>query len=361
MRRRAVAGMFVFAALASAVAADAPRPAVVDVPCAEALAAPPRVAADADGRLLVALPLAGGVDVVAARPDAADFGDAVHAVRRSDLILGGRRGPRIAVAGKTVVLAAITRRERDRTGGDLLAWRSADGGASWSDAVRVNDVATSAEEGLFDLAALADGRFAVVWLDDRAKGKRVRADFSADGAAWGEDVLAYESPAGTVCECCAPAIAAADGGAVIAFRNLVDGDRDVWTMRLAAGAVKFGAATKSGEGSWKLAGCPMAGPAVAVKDADVVAAWRREKDVFLAAGGAKERDLGEGTEPQVVVADGGVHVLWIAKEALVHLAPGADGSVEIAKTAAFPCAAGRGGAVVWLDTATRRARLTIVR
>jgi len=183
-----------------------------------------------------------------------------------------------------------------------------------------------------------------VWLDDRAKGKRLRADFSADGAAWGDDVLAYESPDGTICECCAPAIAAADGGAVVAFRNWIDGDRDIWTLRLAAGKTKFGPATKSGTGSWKLAGCPMAGPAVAVRGADVVSAWRRERDVFLAVGMAKERDLGEGTEPQVVVKDDGVHVVWIAGDSLVHLAPGARSSEEIAKSASFPCAADRGGA-----------------
>jgi hypothetical protein len=356
--RSLLAALSVLLLAAPGLATDAPQ--VVDVPSAEPLSAPPRVTVTDDGRVLVVLPTAGAIDVVSAPADTLKFGDAVRAVTRDDLILGGRRGPRIAAAGKTVVLAAITRRTKTG-GGDLFAWRSADGGATWSDAVRVNDVATFAEEGLFDLAALADGRFAVIWLDNRDKGMRVRADFSADGAAWGADVLAYESPAGTVCECCAPAIAAAEGGAVVAFRNLVDGDRDVWTMRLAAGETKFGHATKSGKGSWTLAGCPMAGPAVTVSGGEVVSAWRRDKDVFLAEGTAKEKDLGRGTEPQLVVAKDGVHAIWVAGDALVHLLPKAKSPVEIAKTAAFPCASDRGGAVAWLDTATRKARVVVLR
>ena len=360
MIRAPIALLVLLALTASSAATDASPPAVVDVPSAEALVAPPRVAAGADGRLLVALPVAGGVDVVVAQADATKFGDPVHAVRRGDLLVGGRRGPRIAAAGNVVVVAAITRRQK-KTGGDLFAWRSPDGGATWGDAVRVSDVPGCAEEGLFDLAALPDGRFAVVWLDDRVKGKRLRADFAGDGAAWGDDVLAYESPGGSICECCAPAIAPAGSGGIVAFRNSIDGDRDVWTLGLAAGATKFGTATKSGAGSWKLAGCPMAGPAVGATGAGTVCAWRRDKDVFLALGGAKERDLGEGTEPQVVVKDGGVHVVWTAKDALVHLAPAASSPDEIAKSASFPCAADRGGAVVWLDTATHRARLAILR
>jgi len=358
-----LAALALLLALAAPLCAkDAAPPVVADVPSAAPLVAPPRVAAGADGRLLVALPLADGVDVVTAAAGAASVGDPVHAIRRADLICGGRRGPRIAVAGHVVVLAAITRREKKASGGDLLAWRSQDGGATWGDAVRVNDVPGCAEEGLFDLAALGDGRFAVVWLDDRTgKGKRLRADFSEGGAAWGEDVLAYESPGGSVCECCAPAIAAAGGGAVVAFRNSVDGDRDIWTMRLDAGKTKFGAAAKSGTGSWKLAGCPMAGPAVAMRAGDVVSAWRRDRGVFLAVGAEKERDLGEGTEPQVVVTDDGVHTVWITNDSsLVHLAPGAAAPTEIARNAEFPCAAA-GGAVVWLDTATRRARLWVLR
>jgi hypothetical protein len=269
------------------------------------------------------------------------------------------------VAGEPViVVCAITQHTKDpETGGDLLAWRSRDRGRTWSGPARVSDVPGCAAEGLFDLTALSDGRFVAVWLDIREKGTRLRMDVSADGASWGEDTIAYESPGGSICECCHPAItASADGGAVIAFRNSLGGDRDVWTMRLARNATAPCPATKSGEQSWKLAACPMAGPAVDAQGKDVVSAWRRERNVFVAIGDARERDLGVGTEPQLWVAEDGVHVLWIAEEGLVHLAPGAGKSEIVARNACFPATLPSAhGLVAWLDKDTRRAHVAALR
>src|SRR6185503_17349061 len=143
------------------------------------------------------------------------------------------------------------------------------------------------------------------------------------GAKWGDDVLAYVSPDRTVCECCHPAIAATDdGGAVLAFRNAVDGERDVWTARLAKGAVAFGRAKKCGEGKWKLEVCPMAGPEVAARGADFACIFRREKRVVLVYDG-KEHDFGEGTDPVLYVAKDGVHPLWLLGDTLVQRRPGA--------------------------------------
>jgi hypothetical protein len=353
------------AAAAGAAADDAAKP--IEVPTAGAdLAAPPRVAPLPDGRALVALAFADRIDVVALRTGDLAFEPAAVVARRADLLLGGRRGPRVAATKSAVVVAAITRRTKEG-GGDLFAWRSTDAGATWGEAVRVSDVPGCAAEGLFDLAALADGRFVVVWLDCRAKAMRLRADYSADGAAWGGDVLAYESPDGTICECCHPAVAATpDGGAVAAFRNVMGRDRDVWTLRLARGATKFASAAKCGKGAWRIAACPMAGPSVVVLGDDVVSAWRRESHVFLAVGARAERDLGEGTEPHLLARADGVHAFWTTKNALLHLPPGAERPMELAQGATFPSAASGTDAsgpafVAWLDGKTRRARLLVLR
>jgi len=363
MSRGIAAALLVLGAASFAARGDETAP--IEIASAADLAAPPVAATLSDGRTLVALATADGVDVATLRAGARTFDAPARVARRGDLTLGGRRGPRLAATEKVVVAAAVTRWKKEGGGGDLLAWRSTDGGATWSDAVRVNDVPGSAAEALFDLAALGDGRFVVVWLDCRVKGQRLRADFSADGATWGEDVLAYESPEGSICQCCHPAVAPTkDGGAVAAFRNWIGPDRDVWTLRLARGATKFAAATKSGKGAWKIAACPMAGPSLAAKGDDFVCAWRRETHVYLATG-ATERDLGEGTEPRVLALADGVHVFWTTRDALVHLAPGAARAEEIAKGGTFPfaCAAadGAAGVVTWLDAGTKRARVAVIR
>src|SRR3982751_1158276 len=74
--------------------------------------------------------------------------------------LGRHRGPRVAVSGSTVVVTAMygdkSRSEQRANGlpsdGDLVAWRSTDGGRSWAKPVVINDVAGSAREGLHAFA-----------------------------------------------------------------------------------------------------------------------------------------------------------------------------------------------------------------
>jgi hypothetical protein len=370
MRRAAIVLLSAVLAFPGAASGkDAAAAAVSEVPARTALAAPPRVAVGPDERVYVALPHADGIDVVVGKADAqglVTFGQPVRAVVRDDLMAGGRRGARIAVRRDAIVVAAITRRT-NAGGGDLLAWRSPDGGTSWSEPVRVGDAAGCAAEGLFDLTALADGRFVAVWLDVRQKGTRLLADFSDDGAKWAEDAVAYTSPDGSICECCHPAVAPCpDGGTAVAWRNSIGGARDIWVARAPKGSPEFGKGAKCGTGAWRMPACPMAGPALVIKGTEAVTAWRRERDVFLAAGDAKEREVGAGTEPQLALGAAGLHTLWVAREGLVDLAPGAASQSLIAAGAEFPCAtgavSGRGPAfVTWFDTASRRARIAALR
>lgn len=369
---RVIAPLLLSAVLAfpgAASAKDAVSIPVSDVPSRAVLVAPPRVAVGPDDRVWVALPHADGIDLVVGTADAkglVTFGQPVRAVLRDDLIAGGRRGARIAVRRDAIVLAAITKHTK-AGGGDLLSWRSPDDGKTWSEAVRVGDVEGCSAEGLFDLTALADGRFAAVWLDVRQKGTRLLADFSEDGARWAQDAVAYTSPDGSICECCHPAIAPCpDGGTAVAWRNSVDGTRDIWVARAPKGSAEFGKGSKCGTGAWRMAACPMAGPALVMKGTEAVTAWRRERDVFLAAGDAKERELGGGTEPQVALGAAGLHTLWVAREGLVDLAPGAPSPSLVAAGAEFPCAvgavSGRGPAfVAWFDTASKRAKIAALR
>lgn len=105
------------------------------------------------------------------------------------LALGRHRGPRVAIAGSAIIVSAIPAQ------GDLFAWRSTDGGRSWSKPAVVNNQPRATEEGLHAMAADAQGHVAAAWLDDRsAKGKRLYGAFSDDaGATWSKNVLLYES------------------------------------------------------------------------------------------------------------------------------------------------------------------------
>src|SRR2546426_962754 len=108
-------------------------------------------------------------------------------------MLGRHRGPRVAISGNTLVVSAIS-----SEAGDLMAWRSTDGGKSWLAPATINDTPKAAREGLHTMAADADGHMAAAWLDDRGgKGKRLYGAFSDDsGRTWSRNVVLYESPEG---------------------------------------------------------------------------------------------------------------------------------------------------------------------
>src|SRR4051812_15082019 len=49
------------------------------------------------------------------------------------MLLGRHRGPRVVVIGSTIVVSAVASEP-----GDLMAWRSTDGGRTWGSPVAVN-------------------------------------------------------------------------------------------------------------------------------------------------------------------------------------------------------------------------------
>ena len=91
--------------------------------------------------------------------------------------LNRHRGPRIAFAGSAMVITAVVRQDPAEgshahglpADGDLIAWRSPDGGKTWSKGVVVNDVPGAPTEGLHGLAANAKGLVFAAWLDKRTR------------------------------------------------------------------------------------------------------------------------------------------------------------------------------------------------
>ncbi|MBM3985987.1 MAG: exo-alpha-sialidase, partial [Planctomycetes bacterium] len=209
-------------------------PADCDLP-----AAAPHVAVGDDGTALVVFAADEEVWCAVAREGGASFGAPVRVGAAGRLESGLARGPRAAVLPDAMAVLAICGQQGQGRDGDLLAWRSTDGGLTWKGPVRVNDVGDSAREGLFALAAGPGGQLFGTWLDLRAGGAALWCDWSVDGGAtWGEDVLAYRSPDGSVCECCAPAAACdpASGDAVALWRNKLGARRDMYARVLRRGA-----------------------------------------------------------------------------------------------------------------------------
>ncbi len=65
-----------------------------------------------------------------------------------------RRGPRIVATDEVIAISAISHED-----GDVHAWTSSDGGATWKESAHINDIPESAREGLHAMAA--DGKGSV--------------------------------------------------------------------------------------------------------------------------------------------------------------------------------------------------------
>lgn len=247
------------------------------------------------------------------------------------LLLGRHRGPRVVLTGDSILVSAIA------TESDLFCWRSTDGGRTWSKPAIVNDRGKSAREGLHAMAADAEGHVAAAWLDDRiAPGKRLWGAFSDDaGATWSKNVLLYESPSGTICECCHPSLLSLGHGEfAVMWRNVVDGSRDFYVMRLRGGK-PAGPAEEQGSGTWKLNACPMDGGGIALDHGEIVTAWRREHDIYLARPG-KETKLGMGQDVALAANAKGPYVVWTNGKAIEALVPGAGSAQRLSENGAFP-------------------------
>lgn len=271
------------------------------------------------------------------------FSRPVKVASPKNFALGRHRGPRIAISNDAIVVSAVAGELGGGKDGDVIAWRSTDGGRTWSDGVRVNDVAASAREGLHAMAAGKGGQVFAAWLDLRAKGTRIYGSRSTDGGAtWSKNVLVYESPSGTVCQCCHPSVAIDSAGNVaVMFRNALAGNRDMYVAKSSDGGKEFGAARKLGEGTWPLEACPMDGGSIAIDaHGGVLSAWRRDAEVFFAPMGKPETKLGPGKDPAVAVSHNEAYVVWSEGGSLKAGKPGGSEPMTLSESGSYVSLAG---------------------
>jgi len=221
------------------------------------------------------------------------------------LMVGMRRGPRIAATKKRIVVIA--------PGKDLFSFISDDMGKTWSPAVKINDKHGAASEGLQNITALPDGSFYVVWLDSRNRGAQIEGSRLEPGTSnWSKNVTIYNSPDKTVCECCHPSVAS-DGKnkLVVMWRNWLGGNRDFYVAESMDRGDTFSAASKVGTSSWPLTACPMdGGGIIAVSNVGTFSIWRRQNEIFLTTPASAETTLGVGAQPVLARVNGRILAAW---------------------------------------------------
>lgn len=280
--------------------------------------AQPQACIGSDGATYVVFGVGGEVAFCKSVDAARTFNAPRNVVAVPNMSLGMRRGPRIAVSEASLVITAIGGQKGKGQDGDLLAWRSADGGESWSGPSPVNDVPASAREGLHAMAASPDGSFWCVWLDLRSKKTELYAARSRDGgASWSDNLLVYRSPGGSICECCHPSIAIDERGIHVMFRNSIAGDRDLYLVSSRNQGATFGPAIALSRDRWTLNACPMDGGMLASDGAGTITAvWRREGQLFRSSIDLgqyrviREEPIGEGEQAWVASSSRGPIMVW---------------------------------------------------
>jgi hypothetical protein len=296
----------------------------------------PQVAVAPQGRIHVTFGKGNAIYHTGSLDAGRTFSDPVKVAELPKLALGMRRGPRITASDKVLAITAIS-----LTDGNLHAWHSTDGGATWKESANINDTPRAAREGLHAMASDGAGNVFVAWLDLRNQGTELWRSISADGGAtWTANALVYKSPDGHICECCHPSAAMDSLGRVaVMWRNWLRGSRDMFAALSNDGGKTFAAAQKLGSGTWKLNGCPMDGGSITVDAAGKpLTVWRREKTVLASDLDGTEEELANfSVQPVIVSGKAGAYALWESAGGLM-LKTGKAIPVRFAEDAKFVAA-----------------------
>jgi hypothetical protein len=205
--------------------------------------------------------------------------------------LGMSRGPQIASSARHSVITAMDK------SGTIHCFLLNNSTGRWKGIGMINDVKGSAPEGLMSIAADKNDNFYAVWLDNRMANKNqiYFSTLSEGSTHWTNNILAYQSQDGHVCECCKPNIFVREKEVAIMFRNWLDGSRDLYLIKSTNGGRSFMNAQKLGEETWKLNGCPMDGGGVCIDESrGTHTVWQRKGYVYYCKPGEKELSVGKG-------------------------------------------------------------------
>ncbi len=183
--------------------------------------------------------------------------------------------PSIAIDKNQNLLASWLKKSApDTYAYDVRLAISSDGATNWSNSFVPHSDKTQTEHGFVSAEPLAEGGFAVTWLDGRQtaeKGGAMSLRFAtvnSKGDIENEALLDNRT-----CDCCQTTMTIlSDGTTLVGYRDRSDTEiRDTYIVRNQGGA--WSAPIRVSDDKWKIAGCPVNGPALASSDSLIVISW----------------------------------------------------------------------------------------
>lgn len=197
---------------------------------------------------------------------------------------------------------------------DIRSTRSRDGGDSWSAPFTLHDDGTQSEHGFVAYAPAGGDAVWVAWLDGRHTagngdhGDGAHAHHAAAGAMSlrvarldREGVSVAQELDDRVCDCCQVDAARAGAATLLVYRDRSDDDlRDISLLR--HDGERWQPAQALFADGWRIAGCPVNGPAIAARGRHVAAAAYSEAGGEAAVRLRSSDDAGLHWDPPVLVA-----------------------------------------------------------
>jgi hypothetical protein len=163
---------------------------------------------------------------------------------------------------------------------DVRLARSTDDGKTFSPSFTPHHDGTQTEHGFASLFQMPGSGLGLVWLDGRAM-KGGGHDSHGGGGAMTIRSAMYDRNGkqvaeplidARVCECCPTAVAVTAEGPIVAYRDRSPEEiRDIYISRLLDGKWTTPAAVH--DDAWKIAACPVNGPALSADGKNVAIAW----------------------------------------------------------------------------------------
>ena len=204
---------------------------------------------------------------------------------------------------------------------------SDDGGETISAPTRAH-ASTSSRASFTGFASGPNGTLVCTWLDARNRAQQLFASMrrpDSQGFAPEQCLDAGQQERG-VCPCCpTSSVIGENGTAVVAYRNSVDGYRDIWITQSKPNSDQFLPPRKLIAPRWEFKGCPHDGPTLALQGDHLYVAWmdaHSETQRIYLAQGPLSTELFEPLEiaPQLagsqshpslaVDSEQTVHVVW---------------------------------------------------